>query len=213
MKTKKELAEQRKRERLYNRVKKMIYTKRAIFLTLTFNDRTLERTSKATRQRYIREYLNSQTAEYIANIDYGKNKGREHYHAIAIKTTLSDVAPRFQPFKDKIDLSAYKYGEIDAYFLVNKWNIKTQDGFKKISEKMTAHFIKDTTKREKIIFSRRTPSNKEQIRRLESEYKTDLKRQKIEQTKQEIADELDEIYNPKTEQTIWLKDQIKKGLI
>ena len=173
----------------------MIDTKRAIFLTLTFSNDVLNKTNKATRQRYIKEYLKSETALYIANIDYGKKKGREHYHALIITNTLEDVKPKYKSVKDKINLKAYKYGEINADFVISRYKISTEEGREKIARKLTAHFIKESTKREKIIFSRKAPTEEEQIRRLESKYKIELN-QKRENEKiiNEITEELDEIY-------------------
>lgn len=56
-----------------------------VFLTLTWNDKTLEETNETTRRRYVRQYLNSLGCYYLGNIDFGDEKkytGREHYHAI-----------------------------------------------------------------------------------------------------------------------------------
>lgn len=53
-----------------------------VFLTLTWNDKTLEETNETTRRRYVRQYLNSLGCYYLGNIDYGKETHREHYHAI-----------------------------------------------------------------------------------------------------------------------------------
>lgn len=55
-----------------------------IFGTLNFNDKTLNKTSERTRARYVVKYLSENTIHYIANIDYGKKNGREHYHFLAM---------------------------------------------------------------------------------------------------------------------------------
>lgn len=54
-----------------------------IFITLTFTNDALEKTSEDTRRRYVARFLKSQGVKYVANIDYGKINGREHYHAVA----------------------------------------------------------------------------------------------------------------------------------
>ena len=52
------------------------------FLTLTFTDEVLERTSEETRKRYVQRFLNAYTRDYYANQDFGTKNGREHYHAV-----------------------------------------------------------------------------------------------------------------------------------
>ena len=52
---------------------------------MSFNDATIQKTNAETRKRYIKNYLKNETALYIANIDYGAKKGREHYHANILK--------------------------------------------------------------------------------------------------------------------------------
>lgn len=51
-------------------------------LSLTFTDDCLSSTSSDTRQRYVRRWLNDNTVDYFACVDYGLENGREHYHAI-----------------------------------------------------------------------------------------------------------------------------------
>lgn len=53
-----------------------------IFITLTFKD--LSKNNKESRRDAVRKYLKSQCVDYVANIDYGKKNGREHYHAVAL---------------------------------------------------------------------------------------------------------------------------------
>ncbi len=52
------------------------------FLTLTFADKAFENTTDRTRHRYASSFLNAISADYIANVDYGEQNHREHYHAI-----------------------------------------------------------------------------------------------------------------------------------
>lgn len=51
--------------------------------TLTFDD-SIETTTPRTRKRYATAYLNSVCDDYIACVDYGKENGREHYHAVGV---------------------------------------------------------------------------------------------------------------------------------
>lgn len=71
-----------------------------LFLTLTFNDETLADTTKETRRRYISRFLSGCCVDYIANIDFGKLNGREHYHALVL-------------VDGKIDLQTYGFGSIN----------------------------------------------------------------------------------------------------
>lgn len=59
-----------------------LLTSPCVFLTLTWNDKTLSETNETTRRRYVKQYLNSLGVYYLGNIDYGDEKGREHYHAL-----------------------------------------------------------------------------------------------------------------------------------
>lgn len=86
----------KKAKRVRERTRDFILTGSAIFLTLTFNDATLSRTSEKTRRRYVSRFLKANCSEYVANIDFGDKdrvykdkKGktritteREHYHAL-----------------------------------------------------------------------------------------------------------------------------------
>ena len=52
------------------------------FVTLTFRDDVLASTSERTRHRYVSAFLRVNCRDYIANVDYGRKNGREHYHAV-----------------------------------------------------------------------------------------------------------------------------------
>lgn len=86
------------KHRLNKRIKSILFTMynsiynspdiyRAFFVTLTFDNDILESTNKATRRTYIARFLKEYTYYYIANIDYGKENNREHYHAIVLLDT------------------------------------------------------------------------------------------------------------------------------
>ena len=82
----------RKRQRIIKKIYEMIKNGKALFITMSFNDATMKKTNAETRKRYIKAYLNNETALYIANVDYGTKHGREHYHAIALTNTLKSVS-------------------------------------------------------------------------------------------------------------------------
>lgn len=52
-----------------------------MFATLTFEYKYINDREPRTRREYVKKYL-KQFDGYIANIDYGSDNGREHYHAI-----------------------------------------------------------------------------------------------------------------------------------
>ena len=125
--------------RLKDRIKEAVESGSAYFITITFNPTTLENTNEQTRRKYVSRWLKSLTPFYVANIDYGKTKGREHYHAII----TSDTRPP----------KSWNYGFIDIL------KVKTTDNdtirISKYISKLTNHAIKHTTKGKRIIYSRK----------------------------------------------------------
>lgn len=122
--------------RLKQRISKIIQ-KDSLFLTFTFTDDVLHRTSADTRKQYVRRFLSSFEVPYVANVDFGFKNGREHYHAIL-------QMPR-------INLTQWKYGGLNGKIVRNS----TDDvKLAKYISKLTNHAIKETTKRQAIIYSR-----------------------------------------------------------
>lgn len=126
--------------RLKRRVEFMLSSK-CIFLTLTFNDLTLSKVSSISRKEYVKSFLRSLDCLYIANQDFGKTNGREHYHAIV---QCSNV-----------DYSKWTYGAINGLRVRN-----TTDDVKRVAKyvaKLTNHAIKVTNKRSVIMYCRKFP--------------------------------------------------------
>lgn len=74
-----------KTNRVLGKITDLLNNGRACFLTLTFDDETMSRTSAETRRQYVRKYLKSISPVYLANIDFGESPNsthREHYHAV-----------------------------------------------------------------------------------------------------------------------------------
>lgn len=127
--------------RLKERIKNMLNKGQCIFLTLTFNDTTLSNTTDKERRIAVVRYLKSFKTEYVANIDFGKENHREHYHALILA--------------DKINYKKWnKYGNINGkkIRLRDIDNVKTK--LAKYIAKLTNHAIKETTKRSALIYSR-----------------------------------------------------------
>lgn len=101
------------------------------FVTLTFNEDTMQNTTEQTRRKYVSRYLNENCRDYYANIDYGAENGREHYHAVVC---------------DRLDLEKWhKYGGI----YVTKIR-KSKRDVRKVAtyiRKLTNHANKITTGR------------------------------------------------------------------
>jgi hypothetical protein len=127
-------------KRLRGRVEDVILNGNAIFLTLTFTDEVLEKTSPETRRKYVTRFLKSQCAFYVANLDCGSQNHREHYHAIV------------QPNGEKIDLAAWEYGAINS----KRVHASEQAPLRlsKYVAKISNHALKDTAKCSRLIYSR-----------------------------------------------------------
>lgn len=104
-----------------------------VFLTLTFTDKVLNSTTQETRRRYVSRWLKSKSDYYIANIDYGSENEREHYHAI---------------INCRVD-NSWEYGAINFKQITNK----NEKALAKYINKLTNHAIKATTKQNKVIYS------------------------------------------------------------
>jgi len=127
--------------RLRKRIESMLLNGECLFLTLTFNDETLNQTSEDTRRQYVRKYLKQFNCPYVANIDFGSKNEREHYHAV-INTS-------------RIDLSLWRvYGNINVERVRNKSISTSKIRLAKYISKLSNHAIKETTRRCCLIYSR-----------------------------------------------------------
>lgn len=131
-------ADNARRKRLRSRIESMFDKGTVAFLTLTFTDEVLASTSSQSRRDYVRKFLKSVSSEYVGNIDYGAENGREHYHAVVLT--------------DKEDFSSWTYGFYKVQ-TVRKDGVDALRVAKYIS-KLTNHAIKNTTKRNALIYSR-----------------------------------------------------------
>lgn len=87
-----EQGQRAKYARCRDHVAGLVASPKAYFVTLTFKPECLASTSEKTRRRYVSRALKAiEGAEYIANIDYGRERQREHYHAIVV----CDARPHF----------------------------------------------------------------------------------------------------------------------
>lgn len=124
--------------RLKKRISKMLLSGDCLFLTLTFTDAYLSKTTAEVRRRQVRRWLSNLGCRYVANIDYGKKNQREHYHAVA---QISHIDP-----------FSYKFGAINF----EKIKVSEEDTARvaKYISKLTNHAIKETTKQCRLIYSK-----------------------------------------------------------
>lgn len=124
--------------RLRKRIWYLLSLGECVFLTLTFTDEVLNSTSEETRRRYVTRYLKSQSKHYVANIDFGKQFDREHYHAVCLGPI--DYSPWHQ------------YGAIKGEKV--RFESRSEQRLSKYISKLTNHALKETGKRYALIYSR-----------------------------------------------------------
>lgn len=135
---------ERRKQRIKDRITRMLESEKALFLTLTFSDKMFARNCSAeTRRRYIRRFLKEQCVEYLANIDFGSTNKREHYHAVVVP-------------KSNIDFLRYR--EIFDSSMINAQHIRVNDAsIKNVGQyinKLTNHALKENGYYQRLIFSR-----------------------------------------------------------
>ena len=126
-------------KRLKERISYMLHNFDCAFLTLTFKDQVFQSSNYKTRRTYVARFLKELGAYYIANVDYGKKNGREHYHAIV------GCVP------DKLAWS-YGFSNVKPICAID---CNTNDKLAKYITKLTNHCIKETTKRYALLYSRK----------------------------------------------------------
>lgn len=131
-------SKRRTTKRIKDKVRAFVLSGNALFVTLTFNEKTLNNTTAEQRRRLVQRYLKSNCKKYVANIDFGKERGREHYHAVC-----------------SCDLSFpdwHKYGAI----MIEKVD-KTEDDNIRVAKyinKLTNHALKMYAVTPRLIYSR-----------------------------------------------------------
>lgn len=125
----------KKIKKVKEKIKDIVMTSNAVFITLTFTDEVLARTSAQTRRRYVSRYLKAQGCRYVANIDFSPDLNREHYHAVIDK---------------KVNLKEWSYGF--SYAEQVRAHDRSLCRLSKYITKLTSHALKvDFTR---LIYSR-----------------------------------------------------------
>lgn len=128
----------RKTKKVKQKITNLVQSEKAIFITLTFTDKVLSKTTPETRRRYVARYLKANAKNYAANVDYGGLNGREHYHAVV---------------DNELDLSKWhKYGAIKVERVHTTENDLTRVA--KYITKLTNHALKVKGENVRLIYSR-----------------------------------------------------------
>lgn len=126
--------------RLREKISSIIYNyDNLFFLTFTFKDKVLNNTDYDTRRQYVRRWLKKYCFDYVGNVDYGEKNHREHYHALVAC--------------DRVDTSSWLSKGAMNFERV-RLDEKIDDKMAKYINKFVYHAIKETTKRQHLIYKR-----------------------------------------------------------
>lgn len=132
-----------RRKRCKIKIGDMVFDGKAYFVTLTFSDDALADSTEKRRRTWVSRLLKRFGVKYVANIDYGKQNGREHYHAIV------DIDPSKV---DKLKKSWKRHGFLDFRKVgASDLDLKKTTDY---VDKLTSHSFKDSTHRRRLIISR-----------------------------------------------------------
>ena len=127
-----------KAKKVREKIEDLVKNNHAVFITLTFTNDVLEKTSPITRRRYVARYLKETSNIYVANVDYSPTKNREHYHAIIM---------------NRADLTKWQYGYVYAEEIRNHdFDVMRTS---KYVAKLSSHALK-TGLTTRLIYSRDT---------------------------------------------------------
>lgn len=132
------------------------------FCTLTFRDEVFEKTSEETRRRYVSYFLKSLNSMYCANLDYGGQFEREHYHAIICVQDKLKGEYRKHKGNTVFDCSSFDaWNEKYGFTCVQGPILCSSDADKnnslkvaKYTAKASNHALKETTRQHRLIYSR-----------------------------------------------------------
>lgn len=121
------------------------------FLTLTFNDKTLQKTNEDTRHQKIFRTLKNLPGviDYVANIDYGSENEREHYHGIILVNQEFNFRKTKQKNLYKMSLPCW---DKNGFSDLREVKILNEKALSKYINKFTNHAKKDTTKEKRVIY-------------------------------------------------------------
>lgn len=151
-------ADVQRKKRLRQRVERIMEKGSTYFLTLTFNDDTLSKTDVKTRRTYVARFLKTVSDDYVGNVDFGKLNGREHYHAVIHSDKLDDIQ---YIYTNRYGWICSECEQFKEWSKLGFYSIKSCGKDEKDKQKLawyvsklTNHAVKETTKRNALIYSR-----------------------------------------------------------
>lgn len=160
------LARYKRVARLRKRINSILVNSEFVqFITLTFSDETMEKTSAETRRKYVQRFLTDLRCDYVGNIDFGEKKGREHYHAV-IGTIAREENWKKYGFinalwvklgNEQVRKIPKRYENLSAEEIEKRMQEDNEKKLAKYVAKLTNHAIKATTKRSVILYAKNAP--------------------------------------------------------
>ena len=144
-----------RRQRLRRRIENMLSDGETYFVTLTFNNECLSKTSEETRRKYVTRFMDERALQYVGNIDYGDLNDREHYHVVFRSNDLHGIhyiRNRKGKFHN-IDCVQFKEWNKYGFFSIEKCSDGNLDKYRLsvYVSKLSNHAIKNSTKQARLI--------------------------------------------------------------
>lgn len=147
-----------RKKRLRQRIERIMNKGCTYFVTLTFSEDTLKNTDFKTRRTYVARLLKNVSSDYVGNVDFGKLKGREHYHAVFYSDKLDDIKYIFTERYGWVCSDCEQFQEWSrlGFYSIKSCGKDDKDKQKLAwyVSKLTNHAVKETTKRNALIYSR-----------------------------------------------------------
>lgn len=151
-------ADRQRRLRLKKRIQRILEKGNAYFVTLTFTDECLANTQPHIRRKYVCELIKSISDDFVGNIDFGKKRGREHYHVVLHTDKFKDLEYKYYRgvgYSANYSVVLNSWSNKGLYFIKQCGNDDSDsDALAKYTCKLTNHAVKETTKRNALIYSR-----------------------------------------------------------
>lgn len=149
--------------RLRHKIEKWNSIGSLYFLTLTFSPEAMERSSDDSRRQAVRRYLSDLGILFCANVDYGDQNEREHYHAVICSP--EDLPGSWKKDKGQMFLvSPFFESWAQSYGYYNLQRIRldpeTCDSrrISKYISKLTNHALKKSASGSRFVCNRKFPS-------------------------------------------------------
>lgn len=158
------MARYKRVSRLRKRINSMLHNSEYVcFLTLTFDDDTMVKTSPETRRKYVQRYLTELQCDYVANVDFGAKNGREHYHAVVacIPNEKNWLKYGFinrlfvKIGNERLKKVPKRYKDLPQDEIDKRMQQDNEKALSKYVAKLTNHAIKETTKRSVILYPKK----------------------------------------------------------